>query len=196
MAGHVRGTYGVEAIDWAALKSALPVDATPADQQRRFQMFKSFDTDGTKLLSLAKLDMGIRDVLQMDAVFDCKPAIMRAYQAAKHHSGGHDRGEGFITPKEFRSFLIALHQFFDLYVIFEHIDTSGERRVSPDELARAMPHLARFGISGDPAAVFAEMDQNQGDDLILFEQFCEYALRKHLSFNAIEQEDDAEFDSA
>ena len=42
-------------------------------------MFKDFDPNSNGYLSLAEIDKGIRDVLNLDELFDCKPAIMRAY---------------------------------------------------------------------------------------------------------------------
>ncbi len=42
-------------------------------------MFSQFDPNGNGLLSLAEVDKGIRDVLKLDSVFDCKPVIMRAF---------------------------------------------------------------------------------------------------------------------
>ena len=37
------------------------------------------DVNGNGYLSLAEVDKGLRDVLALDEVFDCKPAIMRAF---------------------------------------------------------------------------------------------------------------------
>jgi hypothetical protein len=42
-----------------------------------------FDPNGNGLLSLAECEKGVRDILKLDELFDCKPVILRAYQAAK-----------------------------------------------------------------------------------------------------------------
>ena len=42
-------------------------------------MFSGFDPNGNGYLSLAEIDKGIRDVLCLDSVFDCKKPIMRAF---------------------------------------------------------------------------------------------------------------------
>jgi len=39
--------------------------------------------NGNGFLSLAEVDKGIRDVLNLPELFDAKPVIMRAFQAAK-----------------------------------------------------------------------------------------------------------------
>lgn len=41
------------------------------------------DPNGNGILSLAEVDKGVRDALKIDALFDAKPAIMRAFQIAK-----------------------------------------------------------------------------------------------------------------
>jgi hypothetical protein len=66
-------------IDWKGINDKLPVKNTPEDLKKRKAMFKSFDPNGNGFLSLAEVDKGLRDVLKMDAIFDCKPAIMRAF---------------------------------------------------------------------------------------------------------------------
>ena len=42
-------------------------------------MFNLFDPNGNGYLSLAEVDKGIRDILQIDALFDAKKVIMRAF---------------------------------------------------------------------------------------------------------------------
>ena len=49
-------------------------------------MFRMFDPNGNGYLSLAEVDKGVRDVLQMDHLFKCKPAIMRAFKHAKNRN--------------------------------------------------------------------------------------------------------------
>jgi len=47
-------------------------------------MFDEFDPNGNGLLSLAEVDKGIIDVLNIKAFFDAKPAIIRAFNYAKN----------------------------------------------------------------------------------------------------------------
>jgi len=44
---------------------------------------RKFDPNGNGYLSLAEIDKGIRDVLGLDQLYNCKPAIIRAYNAAR-----------------------------------------------------------------------------------------------------------------
>ena len=52
-------------------------------RQKRKALFNSFDPNGNGYLSLAEVDLGVRKALDSDALFDAKPAIMRAFQVKK-----------------------------------------------------------------------------------------------------------------
>ena len=71
-------------IDWAAVTKKLPSEKTDEGKAARKKMFNEFDPNGNGILSLAEVDKAVRDVLNLDAVFDAKPAIMRAFQIAKN----------------------------------------------------------------------------------------------------------------
>jgi len=50
-------------------------------------MFKDFDPNGNGHLSLAEVDKNMRDTLKMKALFDSKPAVIKAFNFAKNHGG-------------------------------------------------------------------------------------------------------------
>eukprot|EP00665_Eupelagonemidae_sp_cell47_P002909 gene2909-5768_t len=41
------------------------------------------DMNGNNYLSLAEVDKGVRDILKCDDLFNCKPAMLRAFEAAR-----------------------------------------------------------------------------------------------------------------
>lgn len=43
----------------------IPVGSSPEDVARRKKIFREFDVNGNNYLSLAEIDKGIRDVLNM-----------------------------------------------------------------------------------------------------------------------------------
>jgi hypothetical protein len=64
------------------------------------------DMNDNGILSLAEIDKGIRDVIQLPRLFDAKPVLMRAFQAAKTYkqaSSSYD--DDYISKKEFRILL-------------------------------------------------------------------------------------------
>ena len=65
-------------VDWKAVNSKLPVGKTKEKSHLRKKLFKTIDWNGNGYLSLAETDKGVRDVLKLDNIFDCKPVIMRA----------------------------------------------------------------------------------------------------------------------
>lgn len=89
------------------------------------------DVNGNGMMSLAEIDKGLRDVLNCDALFDCKPCIIRAFTAAKDMSSqkGVHKGE-YIEKDEFRMMLVYLRRFFEYFVMFARIDHSGDGRLS------------------------------------------------------------------
>ena len=60
---------------------AIPLESDAAGIAARKKIFRGFDVNGNNWLSLAEIDKGLRDVLELPELFDAKPVIMRAYQA-------------------------------------------------------------------------------------------------------------------
>jgi len=77
-----------ESIDWSEIHAKLPLDESTQDKERRKALFRQFDPNGNGYLSLAEIEKGIRDVLAIDALFDAKPAIIRAFNSAKNATHG------------------------------------------------------------------------------------------------------------
>ena len=75
-------------IDWKKITSKLPTSKTdPNEIKRRKRMYLDMDPNRNGYLSLAEVDKGILD-LGLEGLFNCKPAIMRAFNATKNYGGG------------------------------------------------------------------------------------------------------------
>eukprot|EP00009_Paramoeba_aestuarina_P002319 CAMPEP_0201522276 /NCGR_PEP_ID=MMETSP0161_2-20130828/16690_1 /ASSEMBLY_ACC=CAM_ASM_000251 /TAXON_ID=180227 /ORGANISM="Neoparamoeba aestuarina, Strain SoJaBio B1-5/56/2" /LENGTH=181 /DNA_ID=CAMNT_0047921067 /DNA_START=126 /DNA_END=669 /DNA_ORIENTATION=- len=169
------------------LQAKLPTEKNDAEQKKkRMELFTRFDPNGNGYLSLAECDKGIKDVLQLDGVFECKPAIMRAFQAARDvdkRSGSDEHRDNYVQRSEFRLFLVYLLQYFELYVMFDLIDSGDDRRVNLDEFKAALPKLDKWGVKVDNAEEeFKTVDKNGGGE-ILFDEFCAWALSKNLDMD-------------
>ena len=61
---------------------------------------------------------GVRDVIRVGELFDCRPAINRAFHHCKAVGQGKGRDHQLIEFPEFRLFLQSLRQFFEYYQAF------------------------------------------------------------------------------
>ena len=176
-------------VNWEEIYDKIPVGKD--EREKRFALFDSFDPNGNGILSLAEVDKGMRDVLVIDEIFDAKPAMMRAFQCAKNRSGKdkEDLKSDYIERLEFKFFLNALKQYFEYFVAFERIDNDDDRRVSFEEFEKALPIMANWvGEIEDAHAEFDAIDLNDGG-LVLFDEFCKWAIKKSLD---LEDPDDEE----
>jgi hypothetical protein len=74
-------------IDWERVSAALPYQRGPEHQAARRwgeagspprRLWAELDLSNTGLLSLAKATRGVRDVLGLDRLFDCRQGAARA----------------------------------------------------------------------------------------------------------------------
>ena len=162
----------------ALLAAKLPTDLNVHSRVARRKLFKAFDANGNGYLSLAEIDRAILDVLGSEDLFDCKPAIMRAFQAAKAAGkSANARGDDYVEDgREFRLLLLYLRRYFELHTMFRAVDTSGDRRVDQAEVAAALPLLRRWGVEVESAGeAFGQMDLDEGGH-VLFDEFAHWAL--------------------
>ena len=177
-------------IDWDNLAKKMPSDKNDEDRKKRGKLFDGVDVNGNGYLSLAEVDKGMRDVLGCSQLFDCKPAMMRAFQAAKASVKTKSKlGADYVERCEFRLLLMYLKKYFELFQLFRTIDASSDRRISKEEFGQSIDLLEKWGLDtkGRSAeAMFAEIDTDKGG-MLLFDEISRWALREKL---AREGEDD------
>ena len=176
--------------DWDGLIARLPVKKTAEDRDKRKKIWRAIDMNGNGYCSLAELDRGIRDVLLLPEIFDCKKPIMRAFQAARLKVPPRTKhSDDYVEWMEFRIFLVYLRQYFEYYVMFCRTDLTGDHKVDINEFKLALPTLEKWGVKiANPESEFKKIDKN-GGGVIMFDEFCEYAIKKNLDL-----EDDDDFD--
>ena len=181
---------------WTTLKEKLPTERTEAAKARRAELFTAFDPNGNGHVSLAEVDKGVREQFQLqDLTDDLAPILQRAHTAAKgvatrKEKRKHD--DDYVQRSEFRMLLVYIKQYFELWVMFDEVDASDDRRVSLEEFRAALPQLASFGVTVDDAdATFAEIDTN-GGGMILFNEFAAWACAKGLDADGEGEDSDLE----
>ena len=179
-----------ENYDWEGLINRLPIQKTKEDREKRKKIWLEMDCNKNGYLSLAEFDKGIRDVLNLPELFSLKKVLMRAYQTSKDKIKGKSKySKEYIEWLEFRILLVYLREYFEYYVMFTRIDKSEDLKINLEEFKKAIPTLEKWGVKiTDPEAEFKKIDNNKGG-VILFEEFCDYAIKKSLDL-----EDDDDFD--
>jgi len=190
-----------DTIDWAALDAKLPTERTDDEKAQRADLFRRFDPNGNRILSLAEVDKGLTDLGVTPEPFN-KKVILRAFQAAKgaNNDAGaatsassskksSSLGADYIEPCEFRLLLVYLKQYFKLWKLFDAVDESNDHRISLEEFKSAVANCDWLApeIRNDPDAAFQEMDAN-GGGMLLFDEFAAWALKKHLDAEDKSQE--------
>ena len=151
--------------------------------------------NGNGHLSLAEVDLGIKQVLRCESLFNTKPVLIRAFNTAKNF---HNRQTGIradtVQFKEFRALLWYLRQYIKYWCMFSRIDTSHDHRVSFQEVQSAVEEMRKWGIvlaPGHVQIVFEELDAD-GKGMILFDEFCTWAITQHLDL----EDDDPDSDDS
>lgn len=147
--------------------------------------------NGNGYLSLAEVDKGMRDAVQLPALFEAKPVLMRAFMAAKTVvKSKTSHGDDYITKgEEFRYLFKFLRQYYEFFLAFNKVDAGQDQRVDKSEFGQAAPILKKWGIDT------TNMDQQwkeadvDGKGQVLFIEFVHWAFNKHLD---LDDDDDAD----
>ena len=175
------------------LKDKLPCDKSGESKKKRKDLFRVWDNNGNKILSLAEIDKGIRAELGVGDIgpTGLAPVLMRAYQVARDYGNGIDMTKIYgmkaamelkksdiyastVNIKEFRILLEYIQKYFVLFEVYKTIDKDFDGRVGPNEYEAGKAAMVAKGF---PEATFAELD-GDGAGMCLFDEFCAYMIGK------------------
>ncbi|CAJ1350225.1 unnamed protein product [Effrenium voratum] len=187
-----------------AMQGKLKFQKTEEEEAEREELFKLVDVNHNGMLSLAEVDKALPDVMGCTALFNAKPAIIRAFLAATGRPPARHDGEAYrkhskdyVKPGEqFRKLIQYLHEFFEMYLIFQDMaDGDADRRIDCKEFAEFITSgkAEKVGIKVTPQmledkcgetpmpgySLFNEIDEDQGG-CILFKEFSDYCIRMGL----------------
>jgi len=173
-------------VDRPALEAQLPTGHDHESRAARSKLFSRFDINGNAIISLAEVDRGLKQVLELAGIKDCTPAINRAFHAARDIAPPvASFSSDYIDRNEFRVLLVYLKYYIMLWEYFCSIDRSGDQRVKFQEFKAALPLFERWGLKEaakwqlDPEEAFKRVDYNDGG-YILFDEFADFCLRHGL----------------
>ncbi|EPY36402.1 flagellar calcium-binding protein [Angomonas deanei] len=169
---------------WKSIQKRLPREKTSSDKKKRIALFEKFDTNNSGKLSEAEVYRGCKEDLKLDEFTDhLYDIVKRAFSKAKD-MGNRAEGEGdadYVEFLEFRLFLCYIYDYFELTVMFDDMDTSGNQLLTEKEFVKEAPRLREWGIElSDPEAEFKKIDSN-GSGSITFDEFADWATARKLA---------------
>ena len=183
-------------VDWAEIRERLPYGNSKEERKKRRQMWKYIDVNGNGFVSLAEMDKGLRDVIQLDHLFDAKKVTMRAFQNSRNAEKQNANkwknkqykkySEDYIERNELRYILKYIRRYFEYWVAFARL-SDNNKSLKLDEFIAGKDELEKWvGPIDDAEAVFNEIDANGGGK-ILFSEWVEWAEKIKLD---IDDDDD------
>ena len=180
--GYALGAIGsqINSAHFEHIKSKLKFRKTPQEKAVRDAIWKQFDINSNGLLSLAEIDKGLRDVLQLgENLFRAKKAIASAFHAAKNGvklKGKH--ADDYVNRCEFRLLMKYLWEYFLLYNAFMTMEEDGDLRLSKEEFLEHHDKIEEIvGDIKDPQGEWKKMKVGQNGH-VLFSDFAEWAYAK------------------
>jgi len=164
-----------------SLTKKLCIERTREGYSKRKQIFDKFDKNQNGFLSYLEALQGIKEVLGLVEISECKPVVYRAFLASKDsQKNKYKLSSEFIELNEFRYFLCYLRQYYQYYQMFSLINADGNISINWNEFLSGLPLLEEWGVKvNDPHRVFDEIDLDHGKT-IKFDEFCSWAIKTHL----------------
>eukprot|EP00930_Biecheleria_cincta_P039693 TRINITY_DN27265_c0_g1_i1.p1 TRINITY_DN27265_c0_g1~~TRINITY_DN27265_c0_g1_i1.p1 ORF type:complete len:482 (-),score=117.01 TRINITY_DN27265_c0_g1_i1:69-1514(-) len=184
------------------IQGKLKFRKTEEEEAERNKLFEQMDVNNNECISLAELDKALPEVMGCVALFNAKPAIIRAFLAATGKDPARSDNAAFSEHKddycqkgeEFRVLMQYLHEYFEMYLIFQDMgDANEDRRIDIKEWANFITSgkAQRVGIKVTPEmledkcgdtpmpgySLFNQIDVDQGG-CILFKEFSDFCIRK------------------
>ena len=178
-----------ENFNWDEMMTKLPTGKT--ERTKRLELWKKLNEYGNGYMSYKRLNTQLTNYLDLPDVLRNKAPIKLAFNAAadKYSRNGVNKNDNLIEWMEFRIFLVYLRQYFEYWVMFQKVDSSGDHRISLDEFKNAVPTMEKWGVEIDnPEREFNNIDVS-GEGTVTFDEFCTFAIQKSLDL-----EDDDGFD--
>jgi len=166
-----------------AAKLPTELDEFSEDNEEREQWFEGMDGNGSGRLSLAEIDLGVKNFLEEEC-FLMKPAIREAYKASKDIGYSYnEEEEHFVDKSEFRMLLVNLKKYIEIYAAFEEIDAGDDDRIDFNEFSSKLEFLHDYGLTHvtdeNAQEVFDSIDKNSGGQ-ILFDEFAQWVLHSNM----------------
>lgn len=185
-----------EKMDWDAMMKKLPVAKTTDERKKRLALWNKMNEYGNGYMSFNRLNVQLTNYLDLPNVLRNKGPLKLAFNAAsdKYKRRGVNPDDNLIEWMEFRIFLVYLRQYFEYWVMFESMDSSGDHKISLDEFKKAIPLMKNWGVEikeDEAETIFNSIDTGK-EGTISFDEFCKFAIAKSLDLEEDDNFDDEE----
>jgi len=163
------------------LTQKLCIERTREGFAKRKKIFENFDKNNNGYISYIEALEGVKEVLGLTEISECKPVIYRAFLAAKNSQKNKTRlSSEFIELNEFRYFLCYIRQYYEYYQMFSMINSDGNISINWQEFSHGLPLLEKCGVVVEnPHKLFEEIDLDHGRT-IKFDEFCTWAIKNKI----------------
>jgi hypothetical protein len=190
------------------MQGKLKYQKTDEEEAEREDIFNQMDVNHNRYISLAELDKALPNIMGCTALFNAKPVIIRAFLAAtgrpptdNEHGAYRRYAKDYVQAGEqFRVLMQYLHEYFELYLIFQDMaDADEDRRIDCAEWAKFIEsgNAEKIGIEVTPElledkcgdtpmpgySLFNQIDTDQGG-CVLFKEFSDFCIRKSFGGDA------------
>lgn len=175
-------------LNFEQIREKLCLERSPEAHKKRLELFKKFDLNKNGCLTLRECDYGVKNVLNLPEIGECKPVLFKAFEAAKTSAKNNSSlSDKTVEKNEFRYFLCYLRQYFEYYIMFNKINIDGNNYIDYEEFLKAVPLIENWGCKiEDPRKSYEEIDSDKSG-LVRFDEFCSWAIKKNLD---LEDDDD------
>ncbi|KAG5508963.1 hypothetical protein GH5_06182 [Leishmania sp. Ghana 2012 LV757] len=169
---------------WEEIRAAIPRSKSVEDKEHRMVLFKKFDQNNSGKLSLEEVYAGCVNEMDLDKFTTRLHNILqRAFTKAKgvgKAAGGGEGSPDYVGYLEFCLMLCYIYDYFELTVMFDNVDTSGNGLINYQEFHDAAPMIGSWGcIIYDIPAEWKELDRNNTGD-VTFDEFATWAVSHKL----------------
>ncbi|KAG5482016.1 hypothetical protein LSCM1_05730 [Leishmania martiniquensis] len=169
---------------WEEICAAIPRSKSTEDKELRMELFKKLDQNNDGKLSLEEVYAGCVNEMHLDKFTTRLHNILqRALKKAKsmgNTASGSEGSPNYVEYPEFRLMLCYIYNYFELTVMFDNVDTSGNGLINYKEFNDAVPMISSWGcITYETAAVWKELDRNNTGN-VTFDELATWAVSHKL----------------
>lgn len=175
--------------DWEGFYGKMPYNLTADDKQKRVGIWDSnLAFSGKDRVTSAEMEEAMGKYLELPKLIDHKKPVGMAFEHSRKWKADKYGETDALLRKQFRAYLVSLKQYFEYWVMFMTVDTSGDKQIDLEEFKKAIPTLEKWGIKAEnPEDLFNQIDTNHGGT-ITFDEFCVFAISESLKY--VEDEDE------